>query len=187
MSIEVLIIESRSFGDIYNNVQEGRTLRDVLQIQNIKSDYQEVATKEQLGKALKRAGKDSIKYIHFSAHGAKDGFELTNGEFIDWESFDDIGWPNLKGKCVVFSSCDIAKGVSEVFDYHKTFCNAFVAPTRKILWSEGIVAFSAFYHRAMKQDSTVEQDVKVMNSITVAGTFKYIPASPSSATYVIGG
>lgn len=186
MNVEVLIIESRSFDDIYSNTHEGRTLQEVLRMQGIGSEYQEVATKDQLGKALKQAKKSSIKYVHISAHGAKGGFELTDGNFIDWADFDEIGWPYLKDTCIVFSSCDIAKGVAEVFDFHKTFCSAIVAPAREIYWAEGIVAFSAFYHRAMKHDSSAEQDVKVMNTITQAGTFKFIPSSPRSSTYVLG-
>ena len=186
MSAEVLIIESRSFDDIHNDRHEGKTLKEVLRMQGIKSHYYEVATKEQLIKSLKRADRKSVKYVHISAHGEKGGFELTDGSFVTWADFDEVGWPYLKDTCLVFSSCDVAKGIEVIFSFHKTFCSAIVAPVREIYWHEGIVAYSAFYHRATKPDSSPEYDVKVMNTITEAGTFKYISSSSGAPTYVLG-
>lgn len=185
MSYEVLIIESRSYTDIYKNTHEGRTLQEILRMQGIQSHYAEVATVDQLTECLKMAEEPTVKYVHISAHGAKDGFQLTDNTFITWADFDRIGWPILKDVCIVFSSCDIAKGVKELFEFHKTFCNAIVAPAREIYWEEGLVAYAAFYHRATKNNST-KSDVEVMNRITEPGTFKFIPSPTRSSTFILG-
>jgi len=176
MNNQVLIIESRNLDDISKNIHEGHTLQEILRMQGVSSVYYEVTTQEYLEYALSLAADDSFKYIHISAHGCKKGFELTNGDFISWDCFDSIAWPHIKNKCLVFSSCDVAKGVHEVFSKHKTLCNAVVAPSRKISWSEGVVAYSVFYYLATKPESGTKYDLKLMNSITEPGTFKLIKA-----------
>ena len=185
MSYEVLIIESRSYNDIYADRHEGRTLKEILRMQGVGANYVEVTNLEQLMKTIKKAQNNAVKYVHISAHGAEDGFQLTDETFVSWKDFDSIGWPFLKDVCIVFSSCDVAKGVAGLFDFHKTFCNAIVAPSRKIYWDEGLVAYTAFYYRAGKSNST-KSDVEVMNRITEAGTFKFIPSPTKSDTYVLG-
>ncbi|MGK0269432.1 MAG: hypothetical protein ACI88H_000063 [Cocleimonas sp.] len=183
---EILIIESRSPEDIYNETFEAATLKQVLKLQDVDSKHIEVVNRELLAKALKLAGKEHIAYVHISAHGAPHGFQLTDGDFITWQEFDELAWPHLKNTCVCFSSCSVGSGAEDIFTYHKSFCNAIVAPTRTISWSEGLVAFSAFYHRALSQDTSTFQDVKVLNHIVGAGTFKFIESPYRSVTYAIG-
>ncbi len=183
---EILIIESRSAEDIYNETFEARTLKQVLELQDVSAKTIEVINRKLLVKALKLAEKEHIKYVHISAHGAPHGFQLTDEDFITWREFDELAWPYLKGTCICFSSCSVGAGAEEIFDYHKSFCNAIVAPTRIISWSEGLVAFSAFYHRALSDNTSTCQDVKVLNHIVGAGTFKLIESDYRSSTYAIG-
>lgn len=183
---EILIIESRSDQDIYEGRGEGETLKRILQLEGVNARSIEVVNEKMLIKALKIAQKDSIKYVHISAHGSDDGFMLTNDVHIKWKDFDRIAWPLLKGTCLCFSSCSVARGAEELFTFHKSFCNAIIAPTRDITWGEGLVAYSAFYHRAQSQERSSAQDVKVMNHIVGAKTFKFIGSPHVSHTYTIG-
>lgn len=169
---EVLIIESRNPSDHYHNRREGNILSKVLGLGGVKTICLEVLNKSFFVEAIRNAADESIKYVHFSGHGYKDGFELTNGDIITWEILDEIAWPILKNKCLVFSSCNVAKGVEKLFDIHKTFCNVIIAPTRKLGWDEGLVAYSTFYHKAKNTETSTEADVRVMNHITGRGTFK---------------
>ncbi|WP_223827953.1 CHAT domain-containing protein [Vreelandella titanicae] len=191
--VEVVIIESRSASDIFDGRSEGESLQHVLKLENVRAKLFNVCNRKQLQKALDYAAKDSVTYVHFSGHGSDDGFTLTSYDFgdkddgfVSWQDFDEMAWPKLKGKCLCFSSCDIGRGVEAVFDFHKSFCNAIVAPTRKITWGEGLVAFSAFYHRALEEDTSTKKDVSVMNRIVGAGTFKFIAANHRNATFAIG-
>ena len=168
---EILIIESRSANDIYDDRYEGETLKEVLKLQGISAKHFEVVNKAYFEKAIKYAANENIKYVHFSGHGCEDGIELTDG-FITWKEFDQIAWPHLKDTCLCFSSCDVANGVEEIFEYHKSFCNAVIAPTRPITWGEGLVAFSALYHRALSCSTSSSQDVRVLNHIIGKGTFR---------------
>lgn len=183
---EILILESRSPKDIYDDRFEAGTLSKILKLENISAKHFEVADRYYLKKSLKYAEKQNISYIHISAHGSKEGFELTDGDFITWQEFDEIAWPRLKGMCICFSSCSVGLGAEELFVYHKSFCNAIVAPTRDISWGEGLVAFSALYLRALSSESSTTQDVKVMNHIVGAGSFRLIESPHKSTTYTIG-
>lgn len=183
---EILIIESRSPRDIYENRFEAGTLQQILKLESIATKHFEVVDRAHLAKAIKYAEKEHIRYIHISAHGDPEGFALTDGDFITWRDFDEIAWPKLKNKCLCFSSCSVGQGAEELFTYHKSFCNAVIAPTRKIGWGEGLVAFSALYHRALSVGTSTAQDVKVMNHIVGAGSFRLIESPYKSTTYSIG-
>lgn len=185
-STEVLIIESRNSSDHFNGRHEGRILQQILHLEGIHSKYCEVLDKVHFLKALKQAENINVKYVHFSCHGLDEGFELTDGTFITWQDFDSIAWPILKNKCLVFSSCLVGKGIEKLFDYHKTFCNAIIAPTRTISWSEGIVAYSAFYHKATSSKTCTKSDVRVMNAVVGSGTFSLFESPTKNITYVIG-
>lgn len=184
---KILIIESRSDLDIYDERYEGNTLKQVLDLQGVSAKSIEVVNGDMFVKALKVAQREHIKYVHISAHGTDDGFVLTDDGFITWEDLDRIAWPILRGKCICFSSCSVGNGVEEIFIFHRSFCNAIIAPTRAITWGEGLVAYSAFYHRAQFYDKSSSQDVRVMNSIVGAGTFRLIESPYISSTYTIDG
>ena len=183
---EILIIESRSDQDIYDGRSEGETLKRTLALVGINAKSIEVTNKDFFVKALKLAQREHMRYVHISAHGSDDGFELTDGTFIDWVELDRLAWKLLKGKCLCFSSCSVGNSVEELFTLHKSFCNAIVAPTRNIGWGEGLVAYSAFYHRSLSHEKSSAQDVKVMNHIVGAGTFRLIASPHISSTYVMG-
>lgn len=182
---KILIIESRSDRDIYNERNERSTLKSILELQGVYAKGFEIVNRNMLVKALKVAQREHVKYVHISAHGTNEGFFLTDERFITWKDFDQIAWPILRGKCICFSSCSVGNGVSELFDFHKSFCNAIVAPIRDITWSEGLVAYSAFYYRAQLSDKSSYQDVRVMNHIVGLNTFKLIQSPYISSTYTL--
>lgn len=183
---EILIIESRSPTDIFDDRFEAGTLKQILKLQQVHSKHIEVVDRKHLEKAIKFAEKEHIRYVHLSAHGNPDGFELTDGTSITWKEFDELAWPFLKNTCLCFSSCSVGQGADNIFNIHKSFCNAIVAPTRDIGWGEALVAFSAFYHRALSTESSTSQDVKVLNHIVGAGTFRLIESPHRATTYAIG-
>lgn len=183
---EVLIIESRSPEDVFDDRYEAGTLKKVLKLQGVHAKNFEVVDRQFLRKAIKYAEREHISYIHISAHGNADGFALTDGDFISWSEFDEIAWPHLKNTCLCFSSCSVGQGADELFSRHKSFCNVIVAPTRDIGWGEALVAFSALYHRALSAETSTAQDVKVLNHIVGAGTFRLIESPFRTTTYAVG-
>lgn len=182
---QVLIIESRSPADHYESRQEADALIRILQLQGIEAKHFEVLDEKYLKKAIKYAAREHITYVHISAHGDENGFELSNEKFIDWKTFDKIAWPHLKNTCLCFSGCSVAKGIHKLFDYHKTFCDVIVAPNRVIDWAEGLIPFAAFYHMATKSNVPPQNDVKVMNKIVGRKTFELFKAKDTSTTTVL--
>ena len=182
---KVLVIESRKTSDKENNYSEQEVLGSVFNLLGIKAQVVEVKTVSEFFRALKKAESEHINYVHFSGHGRKEGIDIGNRGFVTWKELDNKCWPLLKGKCLSFSSCDVAKGIEELYSYHKTFCSAIVAATREVLWTESAVAFSAFFLRATSPETSTEQDVRVMNHICGAGTFKVFRASVANSTYVL--
>ncbi|MCX2758399.1 hypothetical protein OQJ65_10005 [Vibrio sp. Sgm 22] len=71
---EILVIESRSAKDIYDDRYEGATLKEVLKRQNISAEHFKVINKKYFEKAIKYTTKESIKYVHFSGHGCEGYF-----------------------------------------------------------------------------------------------------------------
>lgn len=183
---EILIIESRSAQDIYDNRFEARTLKQIIKLYGIGTKSVEIINRSYLEKAINYAKKEHIRYVHISAHGDPSGFELTDGDFITWREFDELAWPRLKNTCLCFSSCSVGRGAEELFVYHKSFCNAIIAPARDISWGEGLVAFSALYYKALCAETSTAQDVKVLNYIVGAGSFRLITSPFREATYAIG-
>ena len=182
---KVLVIESRKSDDKENNFSEQEVLGSVFNLLGIKAKVVEVKTVSEFYRALKMAESEHINYVHFSGHGSKEGIGIGDQGFVSWKDLDSNCWPLLKKKCLSFSSCDVAKGIEELYSHHKTFCSAIVAATREVLWSESAVAFSSFFLRATSPETTTEQDVRVMNHICGAGTFKVFRASVANATYVL--
>lgn len=136
---KILIIESRSDLDIYDERYEGNTLRKVLELQGVAAKCTEVVNEAMLVKALKIAQREHIKYIHISAHGSCDGFILTDEGFIRWRDFDRIAWPILRGKCICFSSCSVGRGAEQLFNFHKSFVTQSLDPQEILLGVRGLL------------------------------------------------
>lgn len=183
---EILIVECRSASDVFEDRAEGRTLQQILTLQGVGSKYVEVADLEHFVKAAKMASRQSFRYVHISAHGAAEGLYLYRESLTSWREFDDLAWPHFKDMCLCLSACDAGLGASELFEHHKTFCNVIIAAKREITWGEGLVAFAAFYHRAMSTRTAAAQDVRVLNSIVGPGTFVALGSPTRSHTYSIG-
>lgn len=181
---KVIVIESRTNNDKSNGRTEQNVLGAIFLQLGIKAKIVEVNTPAAFYRALRQAESDHINYVHFSGHGYPDGVAIGD-RLVTWEDIDANCWPHLKGVCLSFSSCDVAKGVKQLFSKHKTFCAAAVSATRPISWPEGAVAFASFFLRATDEGASTEQDVRVMNHICGRGTFKVVRAQVANSTYVL--
>jgi hypothetical protein len=101
-------------------------------------------------------------------HGSDSGLYMMDGSEIHWKQFDQLFWGTLKDKVLTFSSCGVGNGIHELFEYHSTFCKAIIAPTKKIDWAQGLIAFSNLYFLAL-ENKNIKRDLKLINSICRQG------------------
>jgi len=165
----VFVIESRSAEDHFEDRMEGRGLCEQLRTSCVPHAYLDVVDIEHLEKALDQVSCSDASYVHFSCHGEPGGFKLTDNTFVSWKEFHDLAWTAcdqaLAGKVLVFSACLVGEDVGVLLDWHSTFCSQIVAPTRRISWDEGLAAYSTFYFRATNAETSIGQDVELMNDI----------------------
>ena len=171
----VMVIESPSPDDYFHGRREGHGHCELLRLSEVPHKYREVTDRAHLRAALAEVELSRAKYVHISCHGASEGIVLTSGESLTWDEFHDLVWHDsneaLKRKVLVFSACEVGKGVGVLLKKHSTFCARIVAPTREISWTEGLAAYSAFYFRATRPTPTTD-DVALLNKIVGAKTFR---------------
>jgi hypothetical protein len=170
MSFFVIIVESPSAQDFFVDRAEGRLIQAGLQLAGIPCMLRTVIDTACMSKALTQGilevceKNHGLPVVHISAHGNRDGIELTNGCFMPWqELIDGLSLMNqhLRGELLVcMSSCegyscalDALKGATS--RPWKTLVGNKQTPT----WPETVVGFSAFYHllnKGMKVRDAVE-------------------------------
>ena len=97
-----------------------------------------------------------IPILHISAHGYKEGIQLSSGEVLNWFALEDIFRPinqALNNSLLLcLSCCEGYSGVRMAMTtdnkYHPFY--AIVSNAEKPLWSDTAVAYSTFYHLIAK-------------------------------------
>jgi hypothetical protein len=174
MSFCVVIVESPSPQDFFEDRAEGRLIQACLKLANIRCILRTVLDAPHLSKALTQGimglGRepDVLPILHISAHGNQKGIELTNGCFMLWdELIGGLSFMNqqLHGQLIVcMSSCE---GYSCVLDASRSAgyppWKAFVGNTTRPTWAEAAIGFSAFYH-LLNKGMTVRNAVEGMKA-----------------------
>lgn len=156
----VHIIESPSAKDLLNSQLEGRLLIEGLRSAGIASYYNLAVNKttfmESIGRRFSAAIKEfGIPFLHISAHGNKNGIELTDETFFNWSVLKNILLPInriLNGNlflnissCSGFFGCKMAMGLDKEMPFF-----GLVGPTGEIDYADITIAFVAFYHNFAK-------------------------------------
>jgi hypothetical protein len=115
--MKVLIIESGSPTDFYNDQLEGNSTLRLLQLLKIKSEMHLVLDKRRLSKALKLAAEEHFHVIHISCHGDKDGIQLADGTNLDWNPLAALFQKHkVKPSALVMSACcGASSGIGNAF------------------------------------------------------------------------
>jgi hypothetical protein len=189
----VHIIESPSADDLLNNVREGFLLTEGLRIAGIKSYFNLVIDEASFLKAIYPNLAIGIKnygtpIIHISAHGNKEGVQLSNNFFITWEKLRNILSPinaslnDLLILCI--SSCDGFCGCTMAMESHDHYpFFGLVGPTAEISISDTAIAFLTFYYRLFKGTS-VQEAVEAMKTASGNTKFDVILAEVARAIWI---
>jgi hypothetical protein len=115
--MKVLIIESGSPMDFYNDQLDGNSTRRLLQLLSVKSEMHIVLDERRLSRALKLAADDNFDVVHLSCHGDRSGIQLADQTDIDWEPFAALFQKHkLQPRALVMSACcGASSGIGEAF------------------------------------------------------------------------
>lgn len=182
----VHIIESPSSNDLLNNIIEGHLLIEGLRIANIMSTYNLAVDKSSFMEAIGERFHDAIKnygvpFLHLSAHGNKNGLELTDKTFIKWTELKNILLPisnALRGNlflnissCSGFSACSMAMNFKKEIPFY-----GLVGPTGELPLADITIGFVAFYHNFAK-GASAEEAIEAMKKASRNNKFEVITAA----------
>lgn len=115
--MKVLIIESGSPSDFYNDQLDGNSTLRLLQLLNVKSEMHVALDERRLARALKLASEETFDVIHLSCHGDKKGVQLADGTEIDWKPLADLFQKyRVQPRALVMSACcGASSGIGDAF------------------------------------------------------------------------
>ena len=192
----VYIIESPSEIDFYNNRSEGVLLQKVINLHNIPCLIKTVISKSTFITALQDGLLEGMKVfpllipiIHISAHGFKEGIQLSNQEKITWDNFRSLLLPINKtlnnclllcmSSCKGYSACRMAMRLNEIKHPFLSMVGHPGTPT----WSDTAVAFTTLYHQIAK-GLKVSEAVKAMKIASGNYEFRFTTAKESQRSYI---
>jgi len=157
----VYIIESPSAPDLYHKKSEAEILSKALLLCNICSVSRLAVNSEAFKAAMTIGIEEYLKQpaalppiIHISAHGFRDGIQLTSGEIVTWTLLSDMLIPinkALNGLLLIcLSSCEGWNGCTMAMTENEMPFMAMVGSILKPTWSDTAIGFSSFYHLLSK-------------------------------------
>ena len=195
-SFFVYVVESPSAADLYHRRSEGNIIQQAVNLNQISChvvtaiDFPtfEAALKVGIASAM-QAFPNMIPILHISAHGYKEGIQLSNGEILKWAEFRNLLTPINKALnnrlLVCLSSCEGYSGTrmamfleDESYPFY-----AIVANSMKPTWSDTAVAYSTFYHLLAKGKSLTDA-IDAMRIASDNSTFGVETAANSRQVYI---
>lgn len=156
----VFVIESPSAVDLYHGRSEGDLIRQAVELNSILCIRKIAITLHAFVACLKIGLSEAMSahpgfmpVLHISAHGDKNGIQLSDGHIVDWESLREYLHPinrALGGSLIVcMSSCEGYMGVRMAMypEDHEFPYYALIGCSSKPTWAETAVAFATLYHQ----------------------------------------
>lgn len=120
----------------------------------------------------------SFPFIHISAHGSKDGLELTDGDSLYWDQLTNridtlnsiVGFlelPPFMSQTIPrvglsLSSCSAFENYV-AHDPENLSYQCVIGPSEEVGWCQSLIAFSTFYYRSFIAESAYLPSVIAMN------------------------
>lgn len=194
-NFHVYIIESPRADDLYHGRFEGESIQKSLKLAGVSSTLRLTVNKEAftasfsvgLVEYFKSCDEPPLPIIHISAHGNKDGIELTDKTFINWDYLKNLLIPVNKvlngGLLISLSACSGSSGCimsmkPGVFPFHSVVGN-----TESPTWAETNIAYSTFYH-LFKKGEDIEKAVEAMKVASGNPHFVCIKSADARLLYM---
>lgn len=199
---KVYILESPADIDLLENRTEGYALSSALSLVGVSHEYYLITTENSLKSALeliksdimqqKESQSDFQPFLHISAHGNEEGFNLTSEEQVYWDYLIDylkqlndilryvVVTPDRKISKITLcmSSCE-GFSATKIFDTkQKSVAQSVIGTLSKIGWGESMIAYISFYNAAIANSQTIERSVRAMNDAICGNDVFIIKPSP---------
>lgn len=194
----VYIVESPSPDDFYKQNFEGNALMQGLKLDNIASSYHQTvdlnsfknAFRRGLVEYYKKSNDITLPILHISAHGDKDGIQLTSGERLIWDELRELLIPINEslsksiGLILCLSTCYGLSGMRMAMKDDSKAFGGIVANNDKPAWNETYLAYSVFYH-LFRRGETVEKCITAMRLASGNSNFHYITQTFARQAYLL--
>ncbi|USD21711.1 hypothetical protein MJO52_00790 [Microbulbifer variabilis] len=137
----IFIIESLENGDYY----DGKNLKEILKLSQIKCEYRYVHTREELSEAVKEFRQSNLRYLHLSCHANMDGIEVDN-KIISNKELIEIFKGNIKKRRLFLSACKAGnRNMATVF-INKCHGQSVIGTPINLRFDKAALFWPAFYH-----------------------------------------
>jgi len=153
---KVLLIDANP---AYERKNEGKLIREFLNIIGAKSDHKKVKSKRELLKLLEKSGHG---IIHISAHGENDGIYVGRGK-VTAEDILNVSEKRKanrlrKVKLIICSACH--GGSEEIADaFVKAICDLYLGPKRDTYWIDTAFLSIYFYNNYYQKELTLKGSI----------------------------
>ena len=178
----VYIVESPSPVDLYHGRSEGERLAKMLQLEGIPCVTRTAINRDALQAALTIGFPEAMKaypnlypVLHLSAHGNKDGIQLSTGDLVTWSDLRAVLVPihTAMPLLLCMSACEGFSAQQMAMDFTDDAPHPYLAmvgnwgsPT----WSDTAVAYLSFYH-LLARGRTLSEAVIGMRAASGNGTW----------------
>jgi hypothetical protein len=187
--MKVLIIESASPDDFYDDQLDGNSTSQLLRLLNINFEMRIALDERRLCRALKFATEGNFDVIHLSCHGDKDGIQLANRASIDWDPLAAL-FQKYKAhpRALVMSSCcGAASGIGYAFAKVQLRPNIIFGSTDERYYHDYAVAWAILYRVFLLEGvhrDAAQQALAHINAV-VSPKFKYRRWDDTEEKYLI--
>lgn len=144
----VFIIESNDIEDEKNDRFEGRILKEVLKLTEVKVKYFYIRTKLELKKVIEEFYESEYRYLHLACHANEKGVALTF-ENINLRSFNSLFKREFEGRRLFLSACSIGNGnIEEAFK--NIGFKSISAFDDDVNFHDAAMFWATFYHQLYK-------------------------------------
>lgn len=141
----VLILESYSAEEWYDDWREGRILADMLRILGIGATAKACVDREQFERAIDQEGaKHDV--VHVCCHGHEGGIGLTTDDTMTWHDLAEIVSAALHQKILVLSSCmSGGPGLTDCLKRVDQRPGIIIGTREDIPWDKAVLAWQLMY------------------------------------------
>jgi hypothetical protein len=187
--MKVLIIESSSPDDFYENQLDGSSTARLLRLLNIDFEMRIALDERRLFRSLKFAAEGNFDVVHISCHGDKEGIQLADRKCLDWDPLATL-FKRSKAhpRALIMSACcGVASGIGRAFTDIQLRPNIIFGSTDARTYHDYAVAWAILYRvfrlSGVNRDAA-QQALAYINAV-VSPKFKYRRWDDTEGKYLI--